>query len=71
MTRAWVAAVMALLLGASGVVRTKAAQPEPAALEAAAPVPLPAPLPDRLSETGLYLPGTLTVDPRNLSLIHI
>ena len=73
MTRGWVAAVLALMLAASGVVRTRAAQPRPAAVEAAVQPPLPGPLPgrlpdrlpDRLSETGLYLPGTLTVDPRN------
>lgn len=66
MTRGRLAAALALALMAAGVVRTRAAQP------AAAPVaPAPAAastagtLPERLSETGLYLPGTSTVDPRN------
>jgi hypothetical protein len=60
MTRGCVVAALALTLGGTGVARTRAAQPPPAALEG-----LPEGLPDRLSDTGLYLPGSLTVDPRN------
>jgi hypothetical protein len=51
------APALALGLAAAMVVRSLAA---PAA--SASPSP---PLPDRLSDTGLYLPGTLDVDPRN------
>jgi hypothetical protein len=47
-----VAAALAAVLPIAVVVRMRAAE-------------APAPLPDRLSATGLYLPGTLTVDPRN------
>jgi hypothetical protein len=47
------AATLALALVAALAVRTRAAEP---ARE---------PLPERLSSTGLYRPGTLTVDPRN------
>jgi hypothetical protein len=64
MTRGCVAA-MALVLAAAGVARTRAAQPAPAATPASVPGPLAEQLPARLSETGLYLPGSLTVDPRN------
>ena len=45
---------LAMVLAATVVVRTRADQPA-------------APVPERLSGTGLYLPGTLTVDPRNRS----
>ena len=61
MTRGRLAAALAVVLVAATVVRTRAAQPE-----AAPPPAAPAGrLPERLAETGLYLPGTSTVDPRN------
>ena len=60
MTRGCVAA-MALVLAAAGVARTRAAQPLPASTRASVPGPLPERLPDRLSDTGLYLPGSVTV----------
>ena len=66
MTRGRLAAALALALMAAGVVRTRAAQPPGAPLLAAPAGSLTAgTLPDRLSDTGLYLPGTSTVDPRN------
>jgi hypothetical protein len=49
----WWAATLALVLASAIVART-----------GAAPSSAPA-LPERLSDTGLYLPGTSTVDPRN------
>jgi hypothetical protein len=52
-TRRRVGAALAIALAAAIGARTRAAEP------------LPATLPERLAESGLYLPGTLVVDPRN------
>jgi hypothetical protein len=66
MTRGAVAAALTLALAAAFVARTRASQPAALAPLAEARVERDAPsLPDRLSATGLYLPGTLAVDPRN------
>ena len=64
MTRGAAAAVLALVLAIAGVARTRAAQPLPAP-SSQPPDRLPDRLPDHLADTGLYLPGTLTVDPRH------
>jgi hypothetical protein len=53
MKRGWVVAALASAGAATIVARTRAAAPPAASL------------PERLSATGLYLAGTLTVDPRN------
>ena len=66
MTRGAVAAALTLALAAAFVARTRASQPAASAPPVSGRAAQAAPtLPDRLSATGLYLPGTLTVDPRN------